>query len=410
MNKKMLNIGLRLTKNIIKHLMGRSAMFPHLGSNTMEKEDAGIVKYWLKRRELWNKEEIPKEFGHGFANRNGSTYGYAFMGARVALSACISALELGPGDEVIVPGYTCVVVPNAFRFAGVTVVYADIELDTYGLSVESMAQKITPKTKAVLLHHLYGLVCRDYGAVIKLAREHKLVVIEDCAQATGAEYKGKKVGSRGDVAIYSSEQSKAFTTGQGGIATTSDKTIANKMQRFYDRAPFPTEERVTQLLHTLLYNYYAYAHPRRWFWKDWAEYKYGDQYLVSTTQEEMEGKQPEHYGCKMPAPLAILGIYQMSKLHLYNEQRRANAEKWDRWCDSNGYKKPMVVKGSLPVFLRYPVIVEPEKKSDLNWAIDQLKVRPGLWFQSNLHPAASTLEGCPNADKAVAGCINFPTL
>lgn len=154
-------------------------------------------------------------------------------GGRVALSACIYALDLQPDGEVILPGYTCVVVPNAFSYAGVKTVYSDIELDTYGLDVSQIENKITNKTKAILIQHLYGLVCRDYEAIIDLATHHGLKVIEDCAHCTGAEYKGKKVGNLGDVAFYSSEQSKVFNTIQGGVAVTNNDLLAQRLRVFY---------------------------------------------------------------------------------------------------------------------------------------------------------------------------------
>ncbi len=273
-----------------------------------------------------------------------------------------------------------------------------------------MEQKITPQTRAILLHHLYGLVCRDYEKILTLAQKHNLYVIEDCAQCTGAKFKNQPVGNLGDVAIYSSEQSKAFTTGQGGIVTTNNEAIANKLHEFYKSVPFPPVQKIENLLYTLIYNYYAYAHPRRWFWRDWADYFYGNHILVSTTSQEIDEVKPEFYACKMPAPLADIGLNQLKKLDRFNSQRRLNAKSWDVWCEARGYKKPLILKDSEPIFLRYPVMVEPQKKSNRDWAINELKVRPGVWFVTHKHPAPQKVEGCPAADSAVAQCINFPTL
>src|SRR3989304_4500748 len=133
----------------------------------------------------------------GGARGNVSRHAFAFLGGRVALSACIHALGLAPGDEVILPGYTCVVVPNAFHYAGVRTVYADIELETYGLDAARAEEKITPNTRAILLHHMYGLVCRDYEDILALARRRGIRVIEDCAQSTGAGFGCAKGGDRG---------------------------------------------------------------------------------------------------------------------------------------------------------------------------------------------------------------------
>jgi dTDP-4-amino-4,6-dideoxygalactose transaminase len=136
----------------------------------------------------------------------------------------------------------------------------------------------------------------------------------------------------------------------------------------------------------------------------------GDQRMISTTSDEEEGKRPEHYGMLMPAPVASIGLNQLGKLDDYNRRRREAAEEWDAWCERNGYQRPLVLPESTPVFLRYPVIVEPEKKSNRLWAIKEMGFEPDVWFATHLHPAARTVSDCPNADRAVAGCINLPTL
>src|SRR6185369_9477098 len=163
-----------------------------LGSMTLEEDDVELARTLLRNRCGWLMEEPVRLYEAEFARWNGSSHAFAFMGGRVALSACIHALGLRVGDEVILPGYTCVVVPNAFDYARIKTVYADIELETYGLDADRLAEKFTSNTRAILLHHLYGLVCRDFEKVLDLSRSHGLKVMEDCAHATGAEFRGKK--------------------------------------------------------------------------------------------------------------------------------------------------------------------------------------------------------------------------
>lgn len=383
---------------------------PSLGSMTLDEDDVRIARRWLKDRSAWTDPHETKEFAAEFARWNGSRHSYAFFGGRVALSACIDALGLLPGDEVILPGYTCVVVPNAFQFAGIRVVYADIELDTYGLDAARVEEKITDRTRAIMLHHLYGLVCRDYEAILDLARRRRLRVIEDCAHATGAEFKGRKVGNIGDVGFYSCEQSKVLNTVMGGIAVTNDDALGARLKSFFDAAPLPDQDSIDRHLHTLILDYYRFKHPRRWILGELAQRRYGDKEVISTTQEEERGIRPAHYGQKMPAPVAAIGRNQLRKIDSYNAMRREQARSWDLWCEGMGYRKPLVVSGSVPVFLRYPVMVAPEKKQDLRWAEGSLGVSPGVWFSSNIHPVAARLADCPNADAAVAGCINLPCL
>jgi hypothetical protein len=136
----------------------------------------------------------------------------------------------------------------------------------------------------------------------------------------------------------------------------------------------------------------------------------GDRILISTTEEEEHGGKPVDYGRKMPLPLAELGLNQLKKLDDYNEMRRIKAGEWDGWCDDKGYRKPMIIADTSPIYLRYPVMVEKEKKDDLRWAYMDLGIIPGVWFKSNIHPSDMIVRGCPNADLAVERCINLPTL
>lgn len=383
---------------------------PSLASMTLDSDDVRLARHLLRNREKWGDTQVVREYESAFARWNGSAFALSFLGGRVALSAAIYALGLKHGDEVIVPGYTCVVVRNAFLFAGVKVVFSDIELDTYGLDASQLQEKLTSRTKAVLLHHLYGLVCRDYDVVIDFSRRHGLRVIEDCAHATGAEYKGVKVGNRGDVGFYSSEQSKIFNTILGGIAVTNDPEVAIALKEYQERAAYPDPSFIEKQLRNVAISYYRDKHPLRWLFADFIHNLFGKHYIVSTSTEEEGGIRPAPYGRKMPAPIAAIGLNQLKKIDRYNQIRRENAKRWMVWCDNNGYVKPVIVPDSVPVFLRFPILVEEVKKNNTSWASEKLNVNVGIWFTSNLHPVHVTIDGCPKADEAVKRCINFPTL
>lgn len=400
----------RQAQNLKKIVTGDPLTYPSLGSATLDRDDVEIARKWLRNRSRWAEQDLVHEYENKFADWNGSRFAYAFMSGREALSACIAALGLTSGDEVILPGYTCIVVANAFHFAGVKIVYSDIELQTYGLEVRQLEEKITTQTKAILIHHLYGLVCHDYEAIIDLARKYHLKVIEDCAHSTGAEYMGRKVGNYGDVAFYSSEQSKVFNSVTGGIAITNTPDLAEKLKESYLSAPLPDQKRIECQLSTVIRNFYIYKHPLRWLIADIFKLLYKSRHLISTSLEELSGVKPIDYGQRMPAPIAALCLNQLNKIDRYNEKRRAACGRWDEWCEHNHYEKPLVIPNSTPVFLRYPVMVEVAKKKDVSWASLQLKVELGVWFSGNLHPVSSPIVGCPNADEAVKRCINFPTI
>ena len=221
----------RKARDILNKIFGGPFLPPSFISMTLDEDDVELANQWLNDQTPPNDHQGAALFENEFARWNASKHAFAFMAGRIALGACIHALNLKRGDEVILPTYTCVVVPNAFHYAGIKTVYADIELDTYGLDVSDAEKKITTKTKAILLHHLFGLVCRDYEALIDLAEKHNLKVIEDCAQATGAEYKKVRVGNRGDVAFFSSEKSKLFNTIEGGVVVTNDEGLADRFRK-----------------------------------------------------------------------------------------------------------------------------------------------------------------------------------
>jgi len=396
-------------KNVVKILCGRPLAYPSLSSVTLDKDDVNIAREWLLKRKDWYKPELVRQYEREFAGWNGSKYAFAFMGGRVALSACIYALNVGLGDEAILPGYTCVVVPNAFNYAGVKILYSDIELDTFGLDASLLEEKITSRTKVILLPHYYGLVCRDYEKIIEIGRRHGLYIIEDCCHGTGAEFKNHKIGNYGDLAFFSTEQSKIMTTIQGGIAVTNNNLLAERIREYYNNAEYPVENLIKRQLHSVIVNYYAHKDRQYWWKGDLYRLYYNDQIITSTTtKEEIRGIKPSHYGEKMPAPIAAIGLNQLRKVDNYNEMRRQTAKKWEKWCEENGYQKPFVTPQSMPVYLRYPVMVEREKKIDTSWAKKDLGVNLGVWFETNVHPADWPVTGCPNADKAVMQCVNFP--
>ncbi|MDJ0674970.1 MAG: aminotransferase class I/II-fold pyridoxal phosphate-dependent enzyme [Calothrix sp. MO_167.B42] len=405
------HIGKNQARNVLNLMFARPLRMSNSKSMTLDFDDVEVANEWLSRPSSWQDNEVVSQYENEFARWNGSKYAFAFMGGRVALTACIYALDLQPGDEVIMPGYTCVVVPNAFKWAGVKIVYCDIELDTYGADVNQIESKITPKTRAILLHHLYGIVCRDYEAIIDLAKRHGLKVIEDCAHTTGAEYQGRKVGNLGDVAIYSSEKSKIFNTIQGGVAVTNDDQLAKRIRAYYDQAPYADQVWIDKQLRNVSLEFYQFKHPQSWWLGD-VYYLLNKEYAIySTSSEEEQGICPANYGRKMPAPIAALGLNQLKKIDYYIKCRRENAKNWELWCEENGYTKPVVIKGSIPSYLFYPVLVEPEIKQNIRWwGFKNFNTTVSDWFISHLHPVPGHIPGCKNAEIAIKQCINFPTL
>ncbi len=170
-----------------------------------------------------------REFEQEFSKFIGVKHAIAVNSGTSALYAALLAGGVGPGDEVIVPAFTFVATANVVLMVGAKPVFADIDLATYNISIEDIKRKITNRTKAIIPVHLYGLTA-DMDPIMEIAEEHNLLVIEDACQAHGAEYKGKKAGSLGHMAAFSFYPSKIITTGEGGIITTNDEELAEKLR------------------------------------------------------------------------------------------------------------------------------------------------------------------------------------
>jgi len=188
--------------------------------------ESGKVNYWTGKKGI--------EFEERFAAYNDAAFAISTNSGTSALHTALAAMGIGPGDEVIVPSYTFIATSFCVVQAGAIPVFADVNRDDHCLSAEDVERKITSRTKAIIPVHLYGNVC-DMDPLVELAKKHGLKILEDCAQAHGATYKGRKVGTIGNAGAFSFCQSKSFTTGgEGGAIITNDENIAWECRSFRD--------------------------------------------------------------------------------------------------------------------------------------------------------------------------------
>lgn len=175
----------------------------------------------------WISSEGPfvKRLESGFGALCGRRHGIAVCNGSVALDLALAALRIGPGDEVVLPSFTIISCAAAIVRAGATPVLVDCQQDTWNMDPELVAAKITPRTKAIMAVHIYGLPV-DMDPILELAKRHKLFVIEDAAEQHGQTYKGRKVGSFGDITTASFYPNKHITTGEGGMVLTDDDELA----------------------------------------------------------------------------------------------------------------------------------------------------------------------------------------
>ncbi|HEX5414774.1 MAG TPA: DegT/DnrJ/EryC1/StrS family aminotransferase [Chloroflexota bacterium] len=166
-----------------------------------------------------------QQFASTFAQIQGATYGVPVMNGTAALQVSLRAVGVGPGDEVIVPALTWIATPQAALYLGAVAVFCDVEADTFNLDATKLESLITRRTKAIVPVHLGGLPV-DLDAIIAIAKRHKLAVIEDCAHAHGAVWRGRGAGSWGDFGAFSFQQSKVVTAGEAGCILTNDRHLA----------------------------------------------------------------------------------------------------------------------------------------------------------------------------------------
>src|SRR5580765_3365032 len=173
-------------------------------------------------------------FEESFAAWCGMPHAVACSSGTAALHLSLVALGVGPGDEVIIPDFTLIVSANTVILAGAKPVLVDVDEKTWCLDPGKIEEKITPRTKAIMAVHMYGHPC-DMPAILDIARRHRLAVIEDCAEAHGAELGGRKVGTFGDAGCFSFYGNKILTTGEGGMVLVRDPALAGRLRLLRDQ-------------------------------------------------------------------------------------------------------------------------------------------------------------------------------
>ncbi len=195
---------------------------PSLLGNEKKYVNECLDSTWISSR-----GEFIGRFEAAFCDYTGVRHATSVCNGTVAVHLALAALGIGPGDEVIVPTLTYVASVNAIAYCGATPVFVDSRRDSWQIDVDMVHTAITPRTRAIMAVHLYGLPA-DLGGLSSLAKEHNLFLVEDCAEAIGAEYAGVHVGNVGDISAFSFFGSKTITTGEGGMVTTNDDALIER--------------------------------------------------------------------------------------------------------------------------------------------------------------------------------------
>ncbi|ENM1945997.1 DegT/DnrJ/EryC1/StrS aminotransferase family protein [Citrobacter braakii] len=210
-----------------------NTLFSPWPSFTQEEADAVSSVLLSNKVNYWTGNEC-RQFETEFAEWVGTKYAVALSNGTLALDVALKAINIGAGDDVIVTSRTFLASASCIVTAGANPVFADVDLNSQCITAESIAAVLTPETKAIIVVHLAGMPA-EMDPIMEFAEKHNLYVIEDCAQAHGARYKGKSVGSIGHIAAWSFCQDKIMTTGgEGGMVTTNDKTLWSAMWSYKD--------------------------------------------------------------------------------------------------------------------------------------------------------------------------------
>ncbi len=192
-----------------------------------EEEKNAVMKVLNSKMLTLLAGDVVKKFEKEFAEYIGVKHAIGVNSGTAALHIAIASLDIGPGDEVIVPPFTFIATASSILHNNAIPIFADIDNKSYTLDPESVKKKITEKTKAIIPVHLAGITA-DMGQLLDIAKENNLYIIEDACQSHGAKYNGKKVGSIGDFGAFSFYPSKNMTTGEGGMITTNNNKLARQ--------------------------------------------------------------------------------------------------------------------------------------------------------------------------------------
>jgi perosamine synthetase len=188
-----------------------------------------------------SKGKYVTKFEDYFSDYTGINHSIAVSNGTVALHLALLAINVGPNDEVIVPAFTYIASVNCIKYVGATPVFASSRSSDFQVDISSIQGLIGKKTKAIILPHLYGHIC-EIESIVELCRQHKILIIEDCAEALGSTYKSTHCGNFGDIATFSFFGNKTISTGEGGMVCTNNKLYADRVRHLKSQAVSSTKE------------------------------------------------------------------------------------------------------------------------------------------------------------------------
>ena len=357
-----------------------------------------------------------QRFERRFAELIGAPHAVMVPSARYGFYLLLQALGVGPGDEVIVPGLTYFAIPAMVPLLGAVPVFADVGLRSHVLDPDAFAAAITPRTKAVVPTHLFGTPC-EMDRIVHIAKEAGVAVIEDCAQSTGARYRGQRVGAVGDHAYYTFGLTKNITTLSGAMITTKDAGVAERVRAALAEAgPTPrrklAKEAATGLAmwaatHPALY--WATVHPAvvvgNALGKDPIHEPFGEpevRYTALSRSYTTQGR--------ARAAQAEVGLLQLDRLDALNGARVRNGRRLDdALAHVPGLATPTYPTGAEPIYMSF--VVNHPRRDALAAALRRRGVDTTIGYMNAFgdHPLFPEYKrSCPNAAQAMAELLHLP--
>lgn len=384
-----------------------------LSPNT-EFDDVFLAFRLLFQPWRWFHQSPVKQLEKEFREYLGVPYAFAFNSGRSAMMAILHSLSLQRGDEILLQAFTCNAVPNPILWEGLKPVYVDCNIEDFNMSVEDLQQKLTKKSRAVVIQHTFGLPA-DIDAIAEVCQRHGLMLIEDCAHALGARYKGKVVGTFGTAAFFSFSRDKVISSVYGGIAVTTDKELAKRMKLFSQEAGTPS----------FLWTLQQLLHPPLLSWKILPVYRILGKYILLLFQwlrvlskavhaKEKQGKKPSYFPKQLPGALALLAFHQLKKLDRFNAHRKELARLYEKGLKTSAFGLPKTMENREHVYLRFPV--RHKQAHEIIRRAWKQNLLLGDWYTSPVAPDDTIMEKvgytrgtCPNAEALSMETLNLPT-
>lgn len=364
---------------------------------------------WLAWRSGNYPQKVTEKLKEILAPKEGEIF--TFDSGRTALYEVLKAFNIGKDDEVLLQAFTCAVVPNAIIYAEAKPVYIDIEAETYNLDPTRIENKVTSKTKAIIIQHTFGFAA-NVGAILEIASRHNLIVIEDCAHSLGAEFNDQKLGTFAHASIFSFGVDKVISSTRGGAAYVKDKSAIQKLSEL--KLPsLPISVMLKHLLHPPFFALGKLFYPI-FIGKIWL-YLCKKLGFTARIIEDSEKKaiKPDWYPSQMPNALAHLAYDQLNELQQLNQNRQEIAKFYEQNLPVN-FQKPTILPNSSPIYLRYPL--QAENRNEIHQKAKNAGIFLGDWYDTVIAPKDTDLNAvqypigsCPIAEAVCKKAFNLPT-